>query len=350
MQYSGNGRNENDLLGKSSRTDSALIPINLVIDSESIIKCGVSEDPAPIADEIKEGFSDFASGKVGDGVAKVLSSGLKLLFGQYLANSAETTRYLIGCGDLGGVYRLDIHMFSYQYTSEQLTSVTKNVLAVSIVMSSVDTAKIDDNTLLIIVQKCYASCTTEEQRAIYDQIKQHKSSPNPPAPLHVVRRSLKLGAARSNGHLRGLASAPPAPNNLPKVVAQKSTASVLLTFKIGTASQSADAIKGYVTGALVTGHTFQKNLLVTTSPQDDDLADQFLVMSVVAERYAFDSDARRAARHEPPELLLIRKLSDCLFDLRDDDMPVIAMQAYQFLLGTDDDTPRESSLKKLTAP
>ncbi|KAI0185615.1 hypothetical protein EV127DRAFT_304393, partial [Xylaria flabelliformis] len=154
----------------SSRTDSALIPINLIIDSQLVIKCGVSEEQAPIADEIKGIFSDFASGKVGDGVAKVLSSGLKLLFGQYAANSAETTRYLIGCGDLGGVYRLDIHMFSYQYTSEQLTSITKNVLAVSVVMSSVDTAKIDDNTLLIIVQKCYASCNTEEQRGIYDQI------------------------------------------------------------------------------------------------------------------------------------------------------------------------------------
>lgn len=56
------------------------------------MRCGVSEEPGPIADELKEMFSDFANGHVGDGIAKVLSSGLKMLFGQYAANSSESTK------------------------------------------------------------------------------------------------------------------------------------------------------------------------------------------------------------------------------------------------------------------
>lgn len=235
-------------------------------------------------------------------------------------------------------------MFSYQYTSEQLTSITKNVLTVTVVMSSVDTAKLDDNTLRIIVQKCYAACTKEEQQNIYDQIKKNKNSTDASPPLHALRRSFQLGAARLNGHLPGLTSGPPTPDSVPF------PALVLLTFNIGTASQNADAIKAYVTGAL--RHTFQDGLQVTTSPQDDDdAADQYLILSVVAVRNVVDSDSRRAHyESSDADMLIYRKLDVCLFGLTSLDQPVIVLQAYRFLNGNWDDTPSESSLTRLTGP
>ncbi|KAI1326493.1 hypothetical protein F5Y16DRAFT_229820 [Xylariaceae sp. FL0255] len=194
----------------SSRTDSALVPVNEVIDMATLIKCGVSEAQAPIAEEVPVMFSDFASEQVGQGMAKVLSSRLKLLFGQYSANSSESTKYTIACGDLEGVYRLDMHLYSYRYNSEQLSSITKNVLAVTVVMSSVDTRKIDDNTLRIIIQKCYAACDTYEREAIYSQIKKKMASDNAQPSLHVMHRSLQLGAAQFNGRLP-LLNANPSP-------------------------------------------------------------------------------------------------------------------------------------------
>ncbi|KAI1123317.1 hypothetical protein F5Y10DRAFT_270180 [Nemania abortiva] len=331
----------------STRMDSALIPINKIVDNVSFVRCGVSEEAAPIAKEVEEMFSDFASGKVGQGLSKVLSSGLKLIFGQYSANSAESTKYTIACGELGGVYRLDIHMYSYQYTSEQLTSITKNVVAMTVVLSSVDTKQLDDNTLRIIVQKCYAACDRTEQEEIYNQIKGNiKISASPP-PLHAIRHSFQLGAARANGLLPSLTTKLPAPDNTPGIVTENFSALVLLTFGIGAALQSASAIKAYVTGALA--RTFHNGLEVSTSPQEDDPADQFLVLSVFAVRYLVSSDVRRPY-HGPDDTPLLQKLDECLDELKNADMPAIGLRAYRFLLGAENDTPGESSLFKLVWP
>lgn len=67
--------------------------------------------------------------------------------------------------------RLDFNLYYYQYTYTQLTEITKNVLAVSIVLSSVDTSTLKDNTLRVIVQKTYKEADKDTQQKIYDQLK-----------------------------------------------------------------------------------------------------------------------------------------------------------------------------------
>lgn len=67
--------------------------------------------------------------------------------------------------------RLDLNLYYYEYTYRQLTEITKNVLAVSIVLSSVDTSTIKDNTLRVIVQKTYKGVDKDTQEKIYEELK-----------------------------------------------------------------------------------------------------------------------------------------------------------------------------------
>lgn len=63
-----------------------------------------------------------------------------------------------------------MHFYSYRYTSSQLTDIAKQVLCVSIVLSSVDPTKLSNATLRNIVQNTYASSTLDEQPQMYNQL------------------------------------------------------------------------------------------------------------------------------------------------------------------------------------
>lgn len=77
------------------------------------------------------------------------------MIGNVAANQSEHTTYAITVGALGGVARIDIDIFCYSYTAEALTKVTNNVVTVSYAISSVDSSRLDANTLRDIVQVCY---------------------------------------------------------------------------------------------------------------------------------------------------------------------------------------------------
>jgi hypothetical protein len=57
-----------------------------------LIRCGVSENTDEIVKEINQSFSDFANGKIAEGIAAVVSRAMKILFGSYSANSASESR------------------------------------------------------------------------------------------------------------------------------------------------------------------------------------------------------------------------------------------------------------------
>jgi hypothetical protein len=97
--------------------------------------------------------------------------------------------------------RLDFHMFCYQYTSEGLSKITKNVLAVSIVLSSANVKEINDNTLRVIVQKTYDSATPEVRKSIYEQLSEVLKRDKLFIPSQYLGHRFQLAAAKSNGRL-----------------------------------------------------------------------------------------------------------------------------------------------------
>lgn len=63
-----------------------------------------------------------------------------------------------------------MHLYTYQFTSETLIKVTKNVLAVSIVISSVNISALDDSTIGAMVQLCYGAAEDAIQQNILDKL------------------------------------------------------------------------------------------------------------------------------------------------------------------------------------
>lgn len=89
------------------------------------------------------------------------------------------THSFIAVGSLGYPLRIDMHMYTYAFSSATLTKVTKNVLAVSVVVSSVDISQLDDSTLGAMVEYCYGSVTADKQQAILDKILAVKNKVHP---------------------------------------------------------------------------------------------------------------------------------------------------------------------------
>jgi hypothetical protein len=180
--------------------DAKKIPIDQIISSDSIIQANISNTPADIGNVINGTFSAFAEGHVADGIAKLVNSGLNVLLGSYSGNSSTRDTYVISTGSLGGVFRIDMHFFAYRYTSDQLQSIAKQVLAVGIVVSSADLKKVSDNTLRVIVQQTYSKSTKEEQQAIFNQLKEAKEDDNQPstsqAAHELYRATTKLSLTR----------------------------------------------------------------------------------------------------------------------------------------------------------
>lgn len=98
--------------------------------------------------------------------------------------------------------RIDMHFFTYQFTSSQLTDICKQVISVSVVVSSVDSSKLKSSTLANIVQTVYGHLKLEEQQRILSQLemaakKSLSSTPDPGVvAAHFSRAVKRVGNPR----------------------------------------------------------------------------------------------------------------------------------------------------------
>lgn len=88
----------------------------------------------------------------------------------------------ITVGALGYPLRVDMHLYTYAFKSTTLISVAKNVLAVAIVVSSVDLTTLDESSMGSIVQYCYGGVDEAKQQAILDKLLAVKAKIHPSHP------------------------------------------------------------------------------------------------------------------------------------------------------------------------
>lgn len=114
----------------------------------------------------------------------------------------------------------------YNYTSSGLVDNIQNVLAISLVVSSIKTDTITDNTLRVIIQTCYGDSDAKTQKEIYQETRdilfpsaqsstaddgsdaglQGTSSYNPAIQQRIFRHCIKRAAADANGLIPKLTS------------------------------------------------------------------------------------------------------------------------------------------------
>lgn len=77
-------------------------------------------------------------------------------------------------GVLGGIQRVDIRMFAWKYTSEQLTAITKDMLAVAVIISAVDPKQVTSFAIRSLVQEQFGTLPPEDQKKILNTILEAK--------------------------------------------------------------------------------------------------------------------------------------------------------------------------------
>jgi len=156
----------------NSSFDAKMIPIDKVIQRDTIMRANVSKSGDNLTDGVKEIVGNFASKQWGDGIANLLSVSLKALFGSYSGNTSKTQSYVVSVGALGGIFRIDYFIYSYRFQSETLLKVASDILLIDVVVSSVDINTINDNTLITLVQKQFGDELIETQKSFLKEIRE----------------------------------------------------------------------------------------------------------------------------------------------------------------------------------
>ncbi|KAA1473294.1 hypothetical protein DENSPDRAFT_268029 [Dentipellis sp. KUC8613] len=177
---------------RSPEFDPGLVPMSKVIYKYQSIHCSVTSNADDISKSITDSLGDFIDGDVAKGVTNIVQSSLNFLFGNYAANSSSTTMYTLTTGSLGGLARIDTDFYSYEYTSQTLSTITKNVIVCSVVISSADVTGLNKNDISAIVQTLYSASDPAEQVKIRDQLweavqeSQHTAAAGKPHPLETA--------------------------------------------------------------------------------------------------------------------------------------------------------------------
>ncbi|KAF7292586.1 hypothetical protein MIND_01156100 [Mycena indigotica] len=160
------------------KSDTTMVPVSKFLLMDHSVNASVKKDNEKVKKAVTGAVSAFASGAILDGVSAVIGFGIDAVLGNVAANQSEHTTYVITCGELGGLMRIDINIFCYSYTSESLRKIAENVVSVSYAISSVDSRDLDPDTLRGVVQVCYGGVVKREQlNEIYQLlIKAHESS------------------------------------------------------------------------------------------------------------------------------------------------------------------------------
>ncbi|KAI1418638.1 hypothetical protein F5Y13DRAFT_196426 [Hypoxylon sp. FL1857] len=213
-----------------------LIPVDVIISQENILQATTSSQVTGVGELISTLFSAFASGDVAKGVSSLVQTGLNILIGSYSGNTSSRDSYIITTGELGGVLRIDMHFFAYQYTSSQLTDICKQVISVNIVISSVDISKLSDSTLRAIVQNVYGALPIDDQKRILAQLQDAASNSLLSAPAPKVVATYLSRAVKKVG------------NQEDDPITEKTTFTIQTT--IGSATNSTSRFEDYLRGGI----------------------------------------------------------------------------------------------------
>ena len=91
----------------------------------------------------------------------IVSYAFRITLSRKYSTQKQGTDSFVTVGSLGYPYHVDMHLYTYSFNSDTLTKVTKNVLAASLLISSIDLTDLTESDLGDIVQVCYDGSSEE---------------------------------------------------------------------------------------------------------------------------------------------------------------------------------------------
>jgi len=154
----------------TSANDQNLVKIDKILAKRSIIRCGVSKDGGDLGGEISGILGDFVSGDFLGGISNTINLAMQVVLSSYAGNESETEGFVVSVGALGGFYKVDYYMYSYQFTSEALQKITENVCCCAVYISSIHTDDLTKNTVNTILQMAFPETDVETLKVMRDEI------------------------------------------------------------------------------------------------------------------------------------------------------------------------------------
>eukprot|EP01039_Chlorochromonas_danica_P003428 gene3429-3755_t len=154
--------------------DSKEIPIERVISSDFIVRCGVNSNDANLKAAVANMVKSLISGDFVEAITGAAGLALDALLGSYTGNIAEKKLYKVCIGCFGGIQRIDFYLYSYQFTSKSLIEVTKNVVVCCMMLSSVAAQDVSGSTLRVVLQNNYPSEPIDKLQNLYKMIMNEK--------------------------------------------------------------------------------------------------------------------------------------------------------------------------------
>lgn len=185
MMDMANMQKENFRMTVKSDDDETKIPIHKVVSDHSVVHCKVAKDSKEIEKFVNELAKDVASGSFLKGITHTLEFGIKAVIGNSSGSKSEYTTSTVLVGRLGGICRLDYHLFSYHFESSTAIKAMQNLLCVTVILSSVKLDKdLTPNDLKVILENSYPGLSMEhllemenKMKKTYNAINQGPSSP-----------------------------------------------------------------------------------------------------------------------------------------------------------------------------
>ncbi|MCJ1361730.1 hypothetical protein MMC16_000830 [Acarospora aff. strigata] len=167
------------------------IPIKKLLNHYKYIHYAASEEEK-IGSTIKAcaeaSVKDFSEGSIVDGLANLAASAITRLLDSPKGTRQMESKYALSVDPLGGILRLDIFFFVYNFESASLVASARSVVAACVVQSAVDTNDIDDVTLRLLVNICFEASELTTREAIYGELYNAMYSDDNEANLFRSRR------------------------------------------------------------------------------------------------------------------------------------------------------------------
>lgn len=98
-----------------------------------------------------------------DAISTILSSAASKVLGSFVGQTSYTSDYIIVLGEAGGILRIDYLLYAFEFKSQGLMKMAKNVLLVDYIISAVDTSVLTPSDVNGLVEISYSSLPKEQK-------------------------------------------------------------------------------------------------------------------------------------------------------------------------------------------
>ena len=100
----------------------------------------------------------------------MLSLALKAVLGNYSGQKSEKKDYFFALSNSGAVYRIDYYIYSFEYKSEKLIKLAKNVVVFDYIISAVDTRTLNVNIVLSLIEICFKQLEKPQKKKLAEEV------------------------------------------------------------------------------------------------------------------------------------------------------------------------------------